>query len=95
MGVALATKGSRAPLVYACVGKNANEKEGRRTVRGIKMNGMAYMTRSVEIQAECRRSKVKHYVSVIAHVHQQYIIHKLRRVWLARLDMDKSSHDIL
>ena len=40
MGVALATKGSRAPLVYACVGKNANEKEGRRTVRGIKMNGV-------------------------------------------------------
>lgn len=36
MGVALATKGSRAPLVYACAGKNANEKEGRRTVRGIK-----------------------------------------------------------
>ena len=42
MGVALAPKGygSRAPLVYACAGKHANEKQGRRIVRGIKMNGI-------------------------------------------------------
>ena len=46
-----------------------------------------------DVQAECRRSKVKHYVNVIAHVY--IYVHQIAEGVACETRYGQSSHDIL